>query len=434
VREAIEIALGVRTDEGEAPRWIAQRRLDGAATAATFEGLEGGLYSVLVSGDGPLKRLTVRTALGAADEQTLPVVLVPSRLRARITLGGAPLARATLRMASREGDWVAEVATNEQGRLELPLWQTGEFSVGIGAPSLTALYPVDAHFAAGTIDWNVDVPDRTVRGRVVDGDGHPVAAAAAILRSVGTDLIPTARVVTDGSGAFVLRGVRAGEQTLRVVADGYLYATPQRFTLGEEDRERVVNVTLQSGVSRRVDVIGADGKVVADAVVVAAAGGIVQSTATTDSAGRATLATPVGAASVVYVFPREGSLAIARLGDSREVRVRVPPAGGALHVAARTTDGAPLPRVALLLRIDGELLPPEVAKFLERARGLRLATGDDGIAALDRMPAGTYELWPYADEAEGEELLATATTAAAPVVVELAAGDRDVTLRFAARE
>lgn len=433
VREPVEVALGIRTDDGEAPRWIARQRLTGEATTATFSGLEGGRYSVLLSGNGPLERLTVYTALGAKDAQTLPVLLVPSRLRARVTLGGAPLAGATLRMANGDGDWIAEVATKD-GVLDTPLWQPGDFSVGIGAPSLPTIYAIDSHLQGGTIDWNVDVPDRTVHGRVVDGEGQPVGAAAVILRSAGADLIPTVRVVTDPSGAFAIRGVRAGEQTLRVVADGYLYAIPQRFTLQNEDRERAVTVTLRSGLARRVEVIGADGKAVREAVVVSAADGVVQGTATTDEAGRATVASTSGASSVLYVFPREGSLAIARFGDASTVRVRVPPASGALRVAARTTAGAPMPRVALLLRIDGELVPPEVAKFLERARGLRLATDDDGIASLDRMPAGTYELWPYADEAEGEELLGSASTAAAPVVVELAGGESAVTLRFAARD
>jgi hypothetical protein len=434
VREPVEIALGVRTDDGEPPRWIAQQRLAVNATTATFSDLQGGRYSVMVSGDGPFKRLEVPAALGTAGTRMLRVALVPSRLRARVTLGGVPLSRATLRMASGEGDWIAEATTDDQGVLDTPLWQPGTFSVGVSAPSLPSVYPVEAQFGAGTIDWHVDVPDRTVRGSVLDGDGKPVAGAAAILRSAGTDLIPTMRVPTDGDGAFIVRGVRAGEQTLRVVADGYLYATPLRFILGEADRERVVAVTLQPGITRRVDVVSADGEPVRDAVVVSAAGGIVGGTATTDTTGRALLPTAIGQSSVLYVFPREGSLAIVRPGDARELRVRVPPARGALRVDARTTAGAPLPNVALLLRIDGELVPPEVAKFLERARGLRLATDEDGMASLDRMPAGTYELWPYANEAEGEELLGTASTAPAPAVVELAGGESAVTLRFAARD
>jgi hypothetical protein len=434
VQEPVEVALGVRIDDGEPPRWIAQRRLAGDATTATFPDLQGGRYAVMVSGDGPFKRLEVSAALGSAGTQTLRVPLVPSRLRARVTLGGVPLPRATLRMASGEGDWIADATADDQGLLDTPLWQPGAFSVGVSAPSLPSVYPVDAQFGAGTIDWHVDVPDRTVSGRVLDGDGKPVAGAAVILRSAGTDLIPTMRAATDGDGAFIVRGVRAGEQTLRVVADGYLYAAPLRFTLGEADRERVVTVTLQPGVTRRVQVVTADGEPVRDAVVVSAAGGIVGGTATTDTTGRALLPTPAGQSSVVYVFPREGSLAIVRPGDARELLVRVPAARGALRVDARTTAGAALPNVALLLRVDGELVSPEVAKFLERARGLRLMTGTDGTAALDRMPAGTYELWPYADEAEGEELLGTASTAPAPVVVELAGGDSTVTLRFAARD
>ncbi|HKO59045.1 MAG TPA: hypothetical protein VJ276_24475, partial [Thermoanaerobaculia bacterium] len=84
--------------------------------------------------------------------------------------------------------------------------------------------------------------------------------------------------------------------------------------------------------------------------------------------------------------------------------------------------------VALLLRVDGELIPPEVTAEWEAYRNVSLATDTDGHLALPGVPAGVYELWPYRTEAEAE--LLQQAPVAAPAVVTVVPGDNEVTLRF----
>jgi hypothetical protein len=134
-------------------------------------------------------------------------------------------------------------------------------------------------------------------------------------------------------------------------------------------------------------------------------------------------------------LPNEGSLAIARLAPEADpaerTRIVVPAGSSSLEIATLTTEGAAVPSVSLLLRYNGELIPPAVVREMHRYQGLPTATDSDGLATFDHIPPGVYELWPYRTEEEAGEIMSAAL--AAPINVNVATGPNKATVKFRRR-
>lgn len=88
----------------------------------------------------------------------------------------------------------------------------------------------------------------TIRGRVVDRETNQGIAGVQV-SVVGT----TVGAQTDNSGAFVIRGVSAGAQTLRIARLGYRATTAPVSV--PEGGEAVVNVSLDQAVARLDEVV-----------------------------------------------------------------------------------------------------------------------------------------------------------------------------------
>jgi hypothetical protein len=101
-------------------------------------------------------------------------------------------------------------------------------------------------------------------------------------------------------------------------------------------------------------------------------------------------------------------------------------------MALKTDAGVAFSDLRLLMRIDGMVVPPEIARLLS-SRGFSLTTNAEGSISLKRIPPGTYEFWPYRSAAEGQMLYETATDFAAPIAVRVLTGENNATIRFQAR-
>jgi hypothetical protein len=134
------------------------------------------------------------------------------------------------------------------------------------------------------------------------------------------------------------------------------------------------------------------------------------------------------------VVPNEGSLAIRRLrtADEDVLRVSVPSGSASLEIVMLTTEGAALPDVGLLMRYNGELIPPEVGREIERYLGVALHTDANGTTTLPHIPPGVYEFWPYRSEGEAASIVAAAL--AAPINVNVVTGPNKATVRFRRRQ
>jgi hypothetical protein len=281
---------------------------------------------------------------------------------------------------------------------------------------------------AQTVD--LSIPDRRITGRITDAAGHPAAAADVILRSTGRDITPTVRTRSDADGRFAFSGVRAGSQLLLVNPRELLRPDPLRFEVGEEERTHAIDVVARGGRALPFTVRDRHDAPLPGALVVAATPtGRVRARAYSDERGDGLLLVPDGERAAAWVFPSDGSLAVTQIDPSAAaVHIVVPAATSTLRVATLTSNDMPITELSLLLRVNGEMISPEVADEWQAQRRGSLVTDGEGKVVLSALPSGLYELWPYRTELEADLLQQSSPAAAASLTV--VPGDNEVTLRF----
>lgn len=423
----IEIAVAPRL-EGKPPEWSATKTLAARQASLTFGHLKEGLYVVLASGPQPLQRLSAKVNLGAAAS-TLRLVVPKTRTAVRVTLAGKPLARAGVALTHDELRWRTDFETDDHGRFAGPLWEPGRYSANVTRDRSAAPHLVDMTLSPTPL--TIDVPDRHITGRVLNDVGKPVAGAQIILRSETTVSTLTSRTKSAPDGRFEFFGVREGAHTLTARAPSYLHSDAVRFELrGTTGRSAVL--VLTQGEPRTIRVVDARDHAIAGVTLLTSCDGHMKSMAVTNAVGVAKVAVPAATSCAIYALPNEGSIAIARFEGSKELLIRVPDGSSSLRLALKSEAGEAFSDLMLLMRIDGIVVPPEIARLLG-SRGFSLMTNDEGSISLARIPPGTYEFWPYRTPSEGQMIYEVSSDSAAPISVKVLAGENNATVRFRAR-
>jgi protocatechuate 3,4-dioxygenase beta subunit len=229
------VALRRRDEDGDLVGAGRNGRSDDAGRQR-FEGLQPGVYAVLVTAEGYAPRTSADVPIDTlAPEQPLEVRLArATRLRVSVLRAdGQPGAGQSVRLepAGADAD-EREVSADRRGRLFLADLQPGAWRVSAGGarPLLVAL------LAGEEQALELRLPDRgRILGSVTSG-GLPVADAS--VGAWNNDDDEGAEAETDASGAFEL-DVSAGEWNVwaRAAAGGY----------------GVVSVTLLPGEQRRIE-------------------------------------------------------------------------------------------------------------------------------------------------------------------------------------
>jgi hypothetical protein len=243
-------------------------------------------------------------------------------------------------------------------------------------------------------------------------------------------------LTTGPDGQFDFVGIKFGEQTVRIFSPQHLDLDPIVFTLGDNERLHELDVRVDPGRALPIVVVDGNNDPVANARVFAVTESKLRARTTTDEDGRATVAVPVGETAALFVIPKEGPFGMTRVPRNQEqgrLWVYLPRTSSSLLIRALTTQGATMPPFSLLMRFDGELVPPEVAEELAEVQGLRLVTGADSEAHLQNIPSGSYEFWPYRTDAEADAIVATASALPAPIQVNVRTGENKIAVKFAAR-
>lgn len=419
------VDVGTR-EESAAPKWIATRTLSAKESSAAFDELRPGLYTVLARGPQPLQRLSTRIAVGisaAATTLTIP----KRRLTVKVLLGGKPLPNASLTLQHDALLWTTDLATDSRGAFTGESWESAQFLGEVWRDRTTAGHVIDVLLPErGPL--TIDIPDRHVRGRVVDEHGDAISGARVTLRTASGEVTQTLRATTRADGTYEFFGVEAGEQILTARAPSHLDGDVIAFDLASDSGSREFEIALAHGEQHEFKVVDSQGNAIAFATLIAACGGNVKSIALTDDTGSAPLATPPGVPCSFYALPREGSLAAAHTHGT----MRVPAAASSLRLQLLSDTNEPLGDVSLLMRVNGEMIPPAVGRQFA-LRGLDLITAADGSVSLAKIPAGTYEFWPYRGEAEGLMLYELAGHLPPPITLDVKAGDNEAKIRLRKR-
>ncbi|HEX8155597.1 MAG TPA: carboxypeptidase-like regulatory domain-containing protein [Thermoanaerobaculia bacterium] len=423
----LEVAVAPRV-EGRIPEWSARKTIASGKSTVAFPDLAEGLYIVLASGAQPLQRLSAKANVGSAGS-TVRLTLPETKTALLVTLAGAPLPRARVALTHDELRWQMEVETDEAGRFAGALWEPGVYSASITRDRTSAPHTVDVTLSPAPL--TVDVPDRHIAGRVLTDDGKPIAGAQVTLRSESRISVLTVRAISAPDGRFEFFGVREGSHILTARKPSFLNSDAARFEL-RGATTHTADLVLTRGEPRVVRVVGGGDAPIAGATLLTACDGSVKSMAVTNAEGRADVAVPAAASCAVFVLPKEGSLAAGRFEGPQPLLVRVAEGSSSLRLNLKTDNGTPFPDVALLMRIDGTIVPPEIARLLA-SRGFRLMTDDKGSISLAHIPPGTYEFWPYRSAVEGQTIYEASADVKAPISVKVLTGENEATVRFKAR-
>jgi hypothetical protein len=367
-------------------------------TLALFEDVDPGDYRLLVAGPEPLQRKIIPLKLAESADQRVVVAITPFKLTGDVHYGDSPIPNARIELM--EHDWKSQLEADDHGKFAAQMWDAAEFATLITGGVLTEPFGMMKRVSESDSDWSIRIPDRAIRGTVRDSaSGTPIAGATIVIESVGTETHFNRRVESDAHGAYAISGATDGDHTLTVKAADYCVSDPISVHLGEGDGSRTLDFTLSRGVSIELAVADASGAPLSGAAVVddvTPDGARTRRILMTERDGRVRVPLPAGARKMIYVIPRNGSIAVELLsephGEPHEIRVVVPAGDCAIRLRALLDSGQPLTGLVPRVRLNGVAIPDAVMRLYAQLSGISLTTDAAGEVVLPRIPAGLYEL------------------------------------------
>jgi len=416
---------------------VDHRRLPAGMRNVRFDGLEPGVYQILLRGPQSTEQLGTQVAVGRGDRRRKTIDVEPFIITGRVTLGGTHLGAGVVLLKHRELHWRAGIGLDAKGAFRVPMWQRAKFSASVRSPALPTEYLQTLEIDGGTspIRLTIDIPDGQITGIVRDAtSGAPVADVTVALQTNTADREEHVKLTTNAEGRFAFAGIKHGRHIVRLYPPQHLEPEPVAFTLDPQNRLRELDVRLDRGRDVSIVVIDGENDPVSNAKVFAVADSRLCARTTTDEDGRATIAAPGERTTLFVVAPDApfGMLRIPRETPKERLRIHLARPTSSLLIRALRTDGKAMPPFSLLMRFNGEIVPPGVADELAAAQGLLLATGPDSEAHLRNIPTGSYEFWPYRSEGEMQSIVAGGAFLA-PIQVDVRTGENKIAVKFAAR-
>jgi len=265
-------------------------RIEESSGSSNFIGFSG-------VGDGSSSKDWSRIEVGSNTIHELDLVgAARGHLRGRLTVRGRPLTNAGVGFTlwTEEDDPMSGMMpfssnseqTDSTGAYELKDRKVGEYKLTVSHPErwMETVLRVTLH--EGDNEFNFDLSDTILEGRVVDTAGEGIAGAelrpvvsepGGDSRSVmmfsmstggstggGTSVIrfggPDTRKVSNADGSFRLHGVRPDvDLTLKVTSDGYQPADIEIDGLNPDEVRTGIEVVLEVGSALSIQVVGPDG-------------------------------------------------------------------------------------------------------------------------------------------------------------------------------
>lgn len=435
-RRPLEVQLLLR-DAADNWKAIAQKSLPAKTRRVRFDGLDAGVYQLLVRGPVATEQLATKIGVGRTDARRITITVEPFVLAGRVTLGGTELGAGGLLLKHRDFHSRSQILLGPDGTFRVPFWQRGTFSYNVRGPALPTDYSYTAELEGASPEpLDIDIPDGRISGILRDAkSGHPIDGATVSLQTNIDDREEHVRLTTSPEGRFDFVGIKHGSHTVRIYSPQHLEPDPIAFRLTDSTPLRELDLRLDPGRSVPIVVIDKEHDPVVNAKVFVVVDAKLRARGTTDEDGRASVPVPAGESATLFVVAEEGPFAMMRVprDEKRRLEVYLPSSTSSLLIRAQTTEGKTLPPFSLLMRYDGEIMPTEVAEELTEVQGLQLATGPDSEAHLRNIPSGSYEFWPYRSQAEAESIVAAGSMYLAPIQVNVRMGENKIAVKFASR-
>ncbi len=397
----VRLARHVRGVEHESVRNVPATA--SASGAWTADGLAPGTYLIRIGNDlDPSWRLE-RVEIEAGHE-VFDVFLDAVPVEGRLTLGGEPLP-GTLWFGGRHGEESIRFDADPAGEFRGYLPHEGEWPIElsrIGWRGVQSLEPVTVARSSGQKVARVDVelPDTTLRGRVIDtaGEPQPQARLLAVKLEAGRRELSE---VADDEGRFEFRGLAPGTITLRAESSsGSSDWVPVRLEDGEEGPEITLRIADHRRIHGRVSSLSGP---VADATLQLipafseqAPSAVIEVNTAVDGTFEArvpahvreldVLVLPPGFAAKIfgYTLPPEHRAD----GADRPLEIAVEPVGGTLTLGA---DAGESPEPSVVIHADAMV---GVEHFARWSRLLDHAARTGEGIRIPQLEPGWYRLCP----------------------------------------
>ncbi|HEY6136330.1 MAG TPA: hypothetical protein VI670_01040 [Thermoanaerobaculia bacterium] len=354
----------------------------GKAGDFAFADLAPATYHVIVSGEGPLEHLSADVKMGDKDEEK-SITVAPFRVEGTAKVGQRPIAAGSVGMNDRTR-WETEMPIRD-GKFGGVLWQTGVVHAWLRTDEARNSFS-SPELGADPTAWTIELKDRRIAGRIFDAETKaPVERAELRIETATASSRGYMAGTVQPDGSYSVLTSEDGTYTLKVSAPRYMNETA-KFDFAPADTDsQSHDFALTRGVAARLEVVTPAGQPIAGAMIVDGVnsdGHNPDRFFSTGPDGRATVQMKPNEVRTLWVIPREGSFAVARVSaGEKPVQIVVPPPAGALKLNIKREEKAKL-YAAVVLRWNGELVPQPVM----------LRVGSD-FGKLDRLPAGAYDVW-----------------------------------------
>ena len=347
-----------------------------------FADLSPATYHVIVSGAEPLEHLSADVKMGDKDEEK-SISVAPFRVDGTAKVGQRPIAEGSIGLNDRTR-WEVGMPIRD-GKFGGVLWQTGVVHAWIHTDEVQDTLN-SPELGADPSTWDIVLKDRRVAGRIFDAETkEPVARAELRIETATKSSRGYMGGKVQPDGSYAVLASEDGTYTLKVSAPGYIAETA-KFDFAETDEaSRAHDFALTHGVAAKLEVVTPAGQPIAGAMIIDginADGHNPDRYYTTGPEGRAIVQMKPNDVRTLWIVPREGSFAVARVSPSdKPVQIVVPPPAGALKLNIKRDEKSKL-FPAVVVRWNGELVPQPVL----------MRVGSD-FGKHDRLPAGAYDVW-----------------------------------------
>lgn len=368
------------------------------------------LFANLPEERGRLSRtLVIQNGSDTEEEFTLSKI----RLGGKVSRGSDPVSGFMIRVLELNEELNAPVGvgkgqTGEDGTYEIALWKPGRYVVALlGSPESRAFLArknitVEAGEKAETVDF--PLKSASVRGKVVDESGNPIAAADVFLRWSGMERWAS----TNEQGELEFPLEEEGSGDVRAEKEGYRPSQLQEVALADEDelppvtlvleKEKTFKGTLSSaaGVPVAGGWVGALKSVYGDEYIEEPREG------RTDAKGRFEVVPIPGVRSRLFASGPGCPLSFFDPLDSGgDLSLRCQGQPAVLDLTLTDSQGHPVPNAAIVLRQGNVILPKTLLNFHLSFLGFRAQTDASGRMVIPNLAPGNYEVFLWRPQVEG---------------------------------